>query len=89
MLLSPVAQSIQDDARLNACKFLLNVYFENLIHVLRKVEDHRDVATLARQTGARSPRQYRRAEFSTRRDCGNYVGIIKRNYQPDRNLTVI
>ena len=84
-----VAQGVQHDTRLNARKSLLRINFENLIHVLRKVEDHRDVAALAGQAGARSAGQYRRAVLSAGRYCGDYVFIVTWNYQANGNLTVI
>src|ERR1700693_3287616 len=73
MGLGPVAQGVQNNARLNACESLLGIELENLVHVLGEIQDDGDVAALSRQAGPRSPRQDRSVEFSARRHRGNHI----------------
>src|SRR5579864_8610481 len=55
---------------------LLRIDVDDLIHVLRKVQNHGDIATLSSKTCARPSRQHRSVEFSAKRHGGHHVGIV-------------
>jgi len=45
--LCTIAQMIQDDAWLDPGEASLRVEFQNLVHVLREIQDDRDITTLS------------------------------------------
>ncbi len=59
------------------------------MHVLRPVDDDGHVAALARQTGAASARQHRRAELAARRNRLHHVFLRFWNDDADRHLPVV
>ena len=89
MALGLVAESVQDDARLYPGESVLRVDLEDVIHVLRKIENDSHIAALPGQTGARSPRQNRRAILPARRHRRAHVLGIAGNHQANGNLTVV
>jgi len=84
-----VAQRVEDDAGLDASVFLLNVKLKNLIHVLREIQNHRDVAGLSGKACARASGENGSAEFSACGDRRDHISGIARNNEADRNLTII
>ena len=89
VLLDLLLQRIQDDARLYARKLLPGIHFQDLIHVLGKVEHHSDIAALARQAGARAAREYGCAERPAHGDGGDHIIGIKRYHQSDGELPIV
>ena len=53
-----IAQPVEDDARFYAREFGRGVNQAQLVHIPRKIEDHRDVGALACEAGARAARQH-------------------------------
>ena len=89
MRLGKGSQCIQNNSRLNASKFSYRIELQNLVHILREIQNHGHVAGLAGQTRARSAREYRSAEFSARRHRCDHILVIARDHQADRNLAII
>ena len=89
MFLRAVAQRIQNDAGLDAREFSGRVDLQNLVHVLREVQNHGDVAGLPGEARAGAARQDRRAEFPARGHRRDHIVVIARNHEANRNLAVI
>ncbi len=89
MLLRAVAQRIQNDAGLDARESSCRVDLQNLVHVLREIQNHGDVAGLPGEARAGAARQDRRAEFPARGHRRDHIVVIARNHEADRNLPVI
>jgi hypothetical protein len=89
MALGTVAKRIKDNSRLNDCEFMAGVDFDNPIHVLRKIEDHRNIATLAGKACAGAAGQNRRLEFLAGSHRGEHIVGIAGNDQADGDLPVI
>ena len=87
--LGAAPQRVEHDTRLDAREPAFRIDLQNAVHVLREVEDHRDVAALAGEAGAGAARQNRRAESPARRDRGRDVFGIARHDEADRNLAVV
>ena len=67
----------------------VRIDLEDPVHVLREVEDDRDVAALAGEARAGAAREHRRAELPARRDSGGDVVGVARNDEADRDLAVV
>jgi len=80
---------IIDDARLDPRDPALWIKFKNLRHVLREIENNRNVAALAGERGASTAAQDRRAMLSADSNRSDHVLGIARDYNSDRNLAVI
>src|SRR5258708_8342049 len=61
--LRPIAQMIQDDAWLDPGEASLRVELQNLVHVLREIQDDRDITTLSRKARAGTAREHRSAKL--------------------------
>jgi hypothetical protein len=85
----PVAQRIQDRARLDPRNMRYRIDFQNPVHVLREIQNNRHVAALTREAGAGSPRQYRRSISAALRYGCDHIIVISRNDEPDRNLSIV
>ena len=84
-----VTQRIKDDARLDSSETLNRIDLEDSVHVLREIEDHRDVAALARETGTSAPGQHRCAVPPAHGNSRDHIVGISRHDEPDRNLSVV
>lgn len=80
---------IQDDARLDAGDAACRIDLEDIGHVLRKIEDDRDVAALSGERGSSAAAKKRRAKFTAERDGGEDVVSIARENDSDGNLAVV
>src|SRR5882724_8872536 len=87
--LCAIAQMIQDDAWLDPREASLWVEFQNLVHVLREIQNDRDITTLSGKARAGTARKHRRAELAASCHRRNYIFGIAWHHQPDRNLSVI
>src|SRR5882672_8405276 len=61
--LCAITQMIQDDAWLDPGEASPRVDLQNLVHVLREIQNDRDITTLSREARAGSAREHRRAEL--------------------------
>src|SRR5436190_13108054 len=84
-----ILQVIEDQSRFNASELCLHINFNNSVHVLGEVEDHRDIAALAGETGAAAATCNRRAKLATDCDGGDYVTAVARDQYADWNLPII
>ena len=62
---------------------------DDAVHVLREVDDDRDVAALAGEARAGAARQDRRADVAARPDGGCHVVFVERNHDADGNLPIV
>ena len=67
----------------------LGIDFENVRHVLRKVEDDGGVAALSGEGSAASAGEQRSAMVAAQGDGGEYVFLVARYYDSDRNLAIV
>src|SRR5271168_4997013 len=84
-----ITQGIENHAGLDAGVFLLNVELENLIHVLREIQNDCDVARLSGEACTRTSRKNRSTEFSACGDCRDNIIGIARNNEADGYLPVV
>src|SRR5260221_11636014 len=84
-----VSKRIQDHSGLNACNFSLWIKFQNAIHVLCKIEAHGGVATLSRKTCPGTGREDGSSGLPAGVDRRHHVVVVMRNYQSDRDLSVV
>jgi hypothetical protein len=89
MFFGSVAEVVEDDSGLHAGEAAIWVDLEDVAHVLREIENHRDVAALSGQRRTASATEKRRAEFAANRDRGDNVVRIARQHYADRDLAVI
>ncbi len=82
-------ECVQHDSGLHAGKSLLGVDLDDLVHVLREVENHRHVATLSGQACPCSTSQNRSTVLSADRYCGNHVVSVAWDHQTNGDLTVV
>src|SRR5712672_1681524 len=62
--LCTIAQMIQDNAWLDPGEASLRVELQNLVHVLREIQNDRDITTLSREARPGTARKHRRAELA-------------------------
>ncbi len=89
MALGFVSKPIEHDAGLDARLSAPGVDCEDGVVVPRGVNDHGHVTPLARQAGARSPRQNRHVGPPALLDRRDDVVGVARHDDPDRNLAVV
>src|SRR5205814_2631398 len=82
-------QFIQDKTRLNPRQLALHVNLEHAVHVLREINDHRDVAALSRQARPAAATGDRRAELAAGRNGGYDIAAVARDHHTDWNLAII
>src|SRR5580704_2109835 len=89
MLFGGIAQTIENHAGLNPCDPPHGIDFKNLGHVLRKIEDHDDIAALSCEGSSTAAAEDGRAEFTSQRNsCDDVVGVAGKNYS-DGNLAIV
>ena len=72
------AQLVEDDARLHAAQLSSGSISSIVVHVLREIHHHRDVAALAGEARAAAAREHRRAEAAAGRDgCDHVLGVAR------------
>src|SRR6185436_18980311 len=76
MEFSRVTKRITHDAGLHPCVLVCRIQFEDPVHVLRVVEDDRDVATLAGEARSCAARKHRRAVFAARCEGSDDIGVV-------------
>ena len=84
-----IPQIIAHDSGLNAGGSASRIDLDQVMHVLREIHQHGDVATLPRETGAAAARKDRRAELSAERDRFLHILRIPRNDHADGRLAVV
>src|SRR6185312_11215443 len=84
-----VAQSVENDSRLDSRVFLFMIQFENLVVILGKIQDHGKIAALSTEAGPSSARKHRSAVHAAESHGGNRVFYISGNNHSDWNLPVI
>jgi hypothetical protein len=89
VLLSGSAQSIENDAGLNARDLAHWIDFENCRHVFRKVEDDGGVAALSGKRRASATGEQRSAMVAAKRNGGEDIFFVARNYDADRDLAIV
>ncbi len=52
-----LAEPVEDDARLDTRSFCLRIEINQLIQIFREIENHRDIAALARETRSAAARE--------------------------------
>src|SRR5262249_5451414 len=87
--ISRVAEIVQNHTGLNTRETTRRVYLENVVHVLRHVHNHGDIAALTCETRATAARQDRRAELSRDGDGFNDVAGIARQHGAYRDLAIV
>jgi hypothetical protein len=83
------AEMVQHNSGLYAGDAAGRVNFENPRHVFGKIEDDSDVAALPGERCATAAAEQRRAELTAERDRGQNIVVIAREYNADRDLTVV
>jgi len=89
VLLGCGAEVVQDHARLDAGDAALGIDFEDARHVLREIKHDRHIAALSGERGASAAGKQRRAMFAAQGNRGENVFGVARDYDSDRNLTVV
>jgi hypothetical protein len=89
VLLGGFAQTVEDDARLDARQLGGGIDGGKLVHVAREVEDYGDVGALAGETGSRAARQDCGSRDSTGGQSGFDVGGVAGQNYACRKLTVV
>src|SRR6266853_4695903 len=87
--LCTIAQMIQHDAWLDPGEVSLRVQLQNLVHVLREVQNDGDITTLSREARAGTAREHWRSELAASSHRRYHIFGIAGHHQPDRNLAVI
>jgi hypothetical protein len=81
ILFGGVAELIQNDSRLDSRDAAFGIDLEDISHVLREVENHRDVAALSGEGGAAAATQKRSTELAADGHGGeDVVGVAGENY---------
>jgi hypothetical protein len=80
---------VKNDARLDPRDPALRIKFEDIRHVLREIEYHRDIAALAGERRASATAQNRRAVLSADCNRSDYVIRIARDYDSNWNLAIV
>ncbi len=88
-LIGGVSEIVENDPWLHACSGRCGVDAEDPIEVLRRVDDDRDVATLAGDARAAAARQHGRAVIAADTNRVDDVLDGTRNHHPDGDLPVI
>jgi hypothetical protein len=83
MLLSRITEPVEYDARLNRGQLGSRIDRTQRIHVTGKIEDDRNIGTLARKTRTRAARKYGRSHSPARRKSGLDIGGIARQDDAD------
>src|SRR5690348_16569185 len=74
---------------LNTSQLSPDINFQDAIHVLGVVNDHRRVAALTGKTSAATARSNWHSKLVTERKCLNYILFIARPDNPNGCLTII
>src|SRR5262249_59984400 len=80
---------IKDNPGLDSSESFFRVDLEDLVHFLRKIQNHSHIAALPCEARARTSWKDRRTILSAQLGCRNDVICIPRNYQTNRYLPVI
>src|SRR5215472_10497246 len=88
-LVGAFAQMIEHNAGLNPGVFLLCIEFQDLVEILGKIYDDRNVAALSGKTGPATARQNWSAIISGERNSLDHVLNCFGNYDADRNLAIV
>jgi hypothetical protein len=88
MLLGAVPELVADDPGLHPGDALLRIDIEDAVEVLREIDDHGDIAALARETRPAAPAEDRHAALVTRVNGGEDVLNIVGDDNANRNLAV-
>src|SRR3954470_21239253 len=84
-----VADIIADDARLHPGQLAFRVQLEQVVHIFRKIENHRRIATLPGEAGSATASENWSAELAAKRNRRDYIIRIPWNDDPDWYLAVI
>src|ERR1700741_540522 len=80
---------VKHDPWLNSCDATVRIDLQDVSHVLREVEDHRDVAALSGEGSAPATAKERGAEFAANTDCRENVVSIARQNDANGNLAIV
>jgi hypothetical protein len=84
-----VSQSIQHNARLNPRNFFVGIDLEDPVHVLRKIEDDRNIAALSGKTRPGAASQDRSTVLlADSYGCNDVIGVTW-DHESDGNLPVV
>src|SRR5262245_9395421 len=87
--LGSIAEGIEHHSGLHAREPLDRINLEDLVHVLREIQDDRDVAALAGKARPCAAGQHRGAEFPADGNCRHDVIAVTRNDEADRDLSIV
>src|SRR5215471_18613575 len=88
-LFGGVAEVIEDDSRLDTGNAACGIDLEDVGHVLREIQDDRDVAALSGERGSPATAEQRCAEFTAEREGGKDVVGVAREHYANRNLAIV
>jgi len=80
---------IEDDSRLDTGNAACGIDLEDVGHVLREIQDDRDVAALSGERGSSTSAKKRGAEFATKTDCGENIVRVAREHYANRDLAIV
>jgi hypothetical protein len=89
MPLGGVAKIVENNAGLNPGNTPRRIDFQDLVHVLRKIQDHSDVAALAGERGTAAAAQNGSAKFTRQRNCGDDIIYVAWEDNTDRDLAIV
>src|SRR5262249_25817859 len=88
-LVGAFAQMIEHDARLHPRVFLLCIEFKDLVEILGKINNDRNVTTLSGKTGPATARQDWSAVISGKRNSLDHIINCFGNHDADRYLAIV
>ncbi len=88
-LIGRAAQVIEHAPGLHQRYLALWIEAKDVVHVLRHIHDHCNIATLAGQTGAAAAAQDGRAESAGRRHRFHHVLDVPRDHHADGHLPIV
>src|SRR5262249_51949250 len=88
-LVGAISQIIEHDTGLHPGIFFLRIDLQNLIQVLGKINDHRNVAGLSTEACAATARQQRRSVFVRQRNGLNDIFYSFGDHYSDWHLAIV
>jgi hypothetical protein len=84
-----VSESVQHNSRLNPRNFFVGIDLEDPVHVLREIENDRDITALPGETSSGTASQDGSTVLPARSNRRNHVFDVPRDHQSDGDLPVV
>jgi hypothetical protein len=89
MFLRPISEIVEDSAGLDDGDAPVRIEFKDVVHILGKIDDHGNVATLSGETRASAAGQKGCSFFATYSNCLHYIFYIVGDDDTDRDLAIV